>query len=76
MGFDVLTIEKDLLPTSFAVNAKGETYTGSCLKESATSQPTEYSGYISTDGDAQDGWFAFHSTSEQVGGASNGPITF
>ncbi len=76
LGFDVLTIEKDLLPTSFAVNAKGETYTGTCLKESTASQPVEFSGYISTDGDAQDGWFAFHSTSEEVGGASNGPITF
>lgn len=76
LGYDVLTIEKDLLPTSFTVNAKGETYTGKCLGKSTTNQPTEYNGYISTDGDAQDGWFAFHSTSEEIGGASNGPITF
>lgn len=76
LGYDVLTIEKALLPTSFDVNAKGETYTGNCVTELAASQPIEYTGHISTDGDAQDGWFAFHSTSEEVAGASNGPITF
>ncbi|WP_394145891.1 hypothetical protein [Vibrio atypicus] len=76
IGYDILTIEKDLIPKSFSVNAKGETYTGGCLKESTFSQPVQHIGHISTDGDAQDGWFAFHSTTEEISGPTNSPITF
>ncbi|KIE19434.1 hypothetical protein SE23_17090 [Vibrio sinaloensis] len=76
VGYDILTIEKSLIPKSFSVNAKGETYAGSCLRESTFNQPVEYTGHISTDGDAQDGWFAFHSTTEEISGPTNSPITF
>lgn len=75
-GYDILTIEKSLIPSSFNLNAKGQTSTSACITSTSQSSPQDFTGHISNDGDSQDGWFAFHSAQEEVSGAQNSPIEF
>lgn len=66
VGYDVLTLEKALIPSTFSVNSKSEDSLQSRIKANKALSPSTYTGFIDIDSDAQDGLFAFYSTTEEV----------
>ncbi|WP_282177094.1 hypothetical protein [Vibrio nereis] len=76
VGYDVLTLEKALIPSTFSVNSKSEDSLQSCIKANKSVSPSTYTGYIDDDGIAQDGLFAFYSTTEEVTLNSSYAISF
>lgn len=72
-SFDVLTIEKEMLPSKITVNAKGESVfnpTNTCIRDSV-SKTSEFTASIN-DGGIGAGFFAFSSSSDfQVASSAN-----
>ncbi|ANS84235.1 hypothetical protein VSVS12_00418 [Vibrio scophthalmi] len=75
-GYDVLTIEKSLIPSRFTINAKGETSSGACITKSSRALPTTYTGFINDDGDPDNGLFAFNTTVENITSNSQNNIDY